>query len=178
MLTAEEAREKWDLDVEAGIFRWVHPKSRRLKHGDIAGSRCRAGKKTYIRIGSHGKLFLAHRMIFLVVNGEWPLCKVDHIDGDGTNNRWENLRLAPYLENHQNRKRYSSNKSGCSGVTWHRWSKRWIARITVGKTIIHLGCYIHKKDAIAARVAANVKYGFHTNHGIERNYRYSSESAC
>lgn len=57
--------------------------------------------------------------------------------------------------------------SGITGVRWHKQSKKWQARIRVDKQLMSLGLYVNLDDAIKAREAANLKYGFHDNHGKE-----------
>ena len=72
------------------------------------------GKYTYISI--YGKRYPAHRLAWLYIYGEWPPDQIDHIDGEPSNNRLDNLRLATNSENQQNRKIASNNTSGAKGV--------------------------------------------------------------
>jgi len=53
-----------------------------------------------------------------------------------------------------------NNKSGTVGVSWSNSKQRWRAVITVNRKKIHLGFFENKERAIAAREAANRKYGF------------------
>jgi len=57
------------------------------------------------------------------------------------------------------------NTSGTMGVSWYKDRKKWYARISSDDEVIFLGMFDHKEDAIAARKAAEVKYGYHPNHG-------------
>lgn len=52
------------------------------------------------------------------------------------------------------------SKSGVTGVRWYPTRKRWGASIRVDGKQIYLGFFVEMTDAIAARQAANVKYGF------------------
>ena len=54
----------------------------------------------------------------------------------------------------------NKNKSGIVGVCWSNSKNRWRAHITVNGKSIHLGFFEEKERAIAAREAANRKYGF------------------
>ena len=58
---------------------------------------------------------------------------VDHIDGDGLNNRCENLREASPTLNQINKKIPKSNTSGYKGVHWDKNANRWRVRVTVAK---------------------------------------------
>jgi hypothetical protein len=60
---------------------------------------------------------------------------VDHVNGDKSDDRIENLRLATPRQNAQNRSMRTINSSGFTGVTWHSQRKKWWVRVTVeGKT--------------------------------------------
>jgi len=51
------------------------------------------------------------------------------------------------------------------GVSFHRRQRKWNARIMVDKKPIHLGSLTTMEKAIEARKEAEIKYGFHYNHG-------------
>jgi hypothetical protein len=91
--------------------------------------------------------------------------QVDHIDGDTYNNRLNNLRVVTCQENTRNAKLPSNNTSGVIGVYWITPNRKWRAAIMVDRKTLYLGYYTNKDDAIEARKAAEVKYGFHENHG-------------
>ena len=80
--------------------------------------------------------------------------EVDHRDRNRTNDAAGNLRLASSTENHWNTSIRSDNKSGCRGVHYQRTRKRWRAHIQVDGKVVHLGEFKRKKDAVAAREAA------------------------
>ena len=66
-------------------------------------------------ISFEGTRYLCHRLAYYLMTGKDPgEMFVDHIDGDGQNNRWSNLRCVTAAENCHNRKTYS--KSGHKGI--------------------------------------------------------------
>lgn len=112
-----------------------------------------------------GRGFRAHRVCWALHYGEWPENEIDHEDHDGFNNRITNLYEKTHAENMQNISMQKHNTSGMCGVHWATRDKRWIAKLNINGQVINLGSFKNKDDAIAARAAANVKYGFHPNHG-------------
>jgi hypothetical protein len=132
-----------------------------------------AGKEAFTAVHNkayfHGsilhKAYLAHRVIWAMEYQEWPKTNIDHINGDGKDNRIVNLRLATQAENTKNSCRPRHNTSGISGVGWHSQTQKWRAFIQVSGKFIHLGLFQELKDAAFARKLAEKKYGFHSNHG-------------
>jgi hypothetical protein len=112
-----------------------------------------------------GKTFFAHRVIWALIHGEWPKDEIDHVRGMSAGNKPPNLREATHLENCKNQKLRATNVSGVIGVSWFKRTNRWHSQIMVNRKQIHLGYFVEKKKAIAARKAGEVKYGFHPNHG-------------
>lgn len=85
---------------------------------------------------------------------------VDHINGDGLDNRRANLRPATNAENNRNRKKRRDNASGFKGVTWHRHSGLWRARIVVDWRERSLGYYTTPEAAaLAYDDAARLDFG-------------------
>jgi len=136
------------------------------KHaGKVAGTSDRAGYRT---IQIHGKPYKAHRVVWAIMNGSWPDGHIDHIDGNPSNNRIENLRVVTRRENHQNMRRRKDNTSGATGVYFRDHIRKWVARIRANDKDNHLGVFETREDAIAARKEAERAHGFHPNHGAER----------
>lgn len=112
--------------------------------------------------------FLAHRIAWLLHYGHWPKYTIDHIDGDGTNNKMENLRDVPIGENLKNtRKRKCNNidDNPYPGVSRRVRRKPWRVKIGVEGKVIYLGSFSTAEEAISAKKDAEKKYGFHPNHG-------------
>lgn len=66
---------------------------------------------------------------------------IDHINGNGLDNRRENLRLCTNAENLRNRGKTKSNTSGYKGVTWHKGDGKYRAQMTYKGKVFHIGCF-------------------------------------
>ena len=73
--------------------------------------------------------YLAHRLAWFYMTGEWPREEIDHRDTNGSNNIWENLRQATSLQNKGNMRLPSHNRSGLKGVSWTSREQKWRAVI-------------------------------------------------
>ena len=89
-----------------------------------------------------------------VIMGEPIGLEIDHIDGDGLNNRRSNLRAATHSENMRNRTQQKNNTSGFKRVCWHKQARKWTAAIKVNGRQKHLGMFDKAEDAHAAYCAA------------------------
>jgi hypothetical protein len=124
---------------------------------------CRCGK--YMHIIIEGKHYLAHRIIWKMMTGSDPSALVDHVDTNGLNNRWKNLRIATDAENIMNSKLSRANTSGIKGVSFDRQNSKWRAHIMVGRKCFNLGRYKSFDDAVAARMrSAELMHGEFARH--------------
>lgn len=158
-MTHDEVRYLFDYDGEWLV--WKNPKAHNLKSGDRAGTYSGG----YRRVRTNTTVsYLEHRLIWLWVHGYLP-GEIDHINGNGHDNRLENLRDVSHKENCRNVKRSKANTSGTTGVGWLAENKKWRAVIWVDEKQINLGSFNCKDAAISARKKAEADYGFHKNHG-------------
>jgi hypothetical protein len=163
MITQDRLKEMLSYDESTGNFIWIkYPYRLTQLVGKIAGSNKGRG---YIRIVIDKQKHYAHRLAWLYVYGSLPELTIDHIDGNTSNNRIENLRCVTHKQNMMNVKKHSSNTSGFTGVTFSKSKLKWVAQIGVDGKGKFLGCFYSKIDAAIARIEANSKYGFHENHG-------------
>lgn len=84
----------------------------------------------------------------------WPL--VDHVNGDGLDNRRVNLRQATNAQNCANKPMHRNNVSGFKGVSPH--GSGWRATITAAGRRISLGTYADPRSAARAYDAAALHY--------------------
>ena len=145
-----------DYDPRTGCLTWKIDRGRGVCAGDSAGWVSQPSGYRMLRI--NGRPHMAHRVAWLLNYGEWPGDQIDHINGDRGDNRIANLRLATNSENAKNRKIQSNNRSGVAGVCWHRRGKKWVAQIRVNGRRRHLGYFVTKHEAIAARRQAEAQY--------------------
>jgi hypothetical protein len=137
-----------------GVFTWRVSPARNVRVGDIAGYHDQRG---YRHIGIGDREYLAHRIAFFYMTGEWPP-EIDHINRDPSDNRWSNLRAVTHAQNMANMSLHSNNTSTYTGVSWHKQRRKWIAQIRVKGRVISLGRYSLPEEARAAYVAASKKH--------------------
>lgn len=77
--------------------------------------------------------------------------EVDHIDGDGMNNRRSNLRPATRSQNLCNQRIRSDNLSGSKGVSWDGKRLKWVARVGLMGVVLR-SRHNTKEDAERARI--------------------------
>lgn len=86
--------------------------------------------------------------------------EVDHVNRNGLDNRRSNLRICTHAQNNFNLPISKRNKTGATGVRFHKRHGKWYAQITVSKKYKHLGCFVEYEDACRARKQAEALY-FH-----------------
>ena len=139
-----------EYDPISGVLKWKETGKGR-RSDKIAGS---INGNGYIQIRLAGTIYLAHRLAWLCVTGEWPENHIDHINGDRSDNRLINLREATPLENAQNNKLRSDNTSGFIGVSAHKASGKWTANIRVNGALRYLGLFDDLSEAKTAYLSA------------------------
>lgn len=177
MITPNYLRECMDYDPQAGVLTWkIRPPfhfsdgTKAAEHQAAIWNAKYAGKEAFLGIGNHGyrtssvggKRFTGHRVAWAIHYGEWPEGEIDHINGNRCDNRIANLRDVSRRENAKN----LATKSGrVRGVYWYPPTSRWAVKIQSDGVQRHIGYFINKNDAIAARQDAERRLGFHENHG-------------
>lgn len=148
MNLVEQVRHFLNYSPDTGVLTWkeIPPRSR-AKKGEVAGSRKTNG---YIRIYLAGKEVFAHRAAWMHFYGEEPEKLVDHINGDVSDNRICNLRLADLAENNWNRQ----EKSSISGACQHKRTGLWTSLIRHRGKRLYLGVFKTKEEAQQAYQAA------------------------
>jgi len=173
--SAKTLRELLHYDHETGLLHWrdrprsyfENEKICLLWNSRWAGKLAFSSKNRggYFRGNIFGATYSAHRVAYAIYHGHWPKEQIDHINGVKTDNRICNLRDVSEAVNHKNTPIYKTNNSGVAGVGWNKRDQKWHSRIKVNKKLKHLGYFDVFAEAVSARKEAEIKYGFHENHG-------------
>ena len=109
-------------------------------------------KRKYIRICHGGKFYYAHRIAWILFHKRKIPKKfvIDHINGNGIDNRIENLRLSDLKGNARNQRPQKSNKSGYRGVSFSKKMNKFRAYIYVNNKQLHIGFFEKSIDAAIA----------------------------
>lgn len=181
-LTQKIIKELIIYNKETGIINWNPRTSKNAKNvacmkafntrfaNKIAGNikkNIKTGRK-YYEIKIFSKKYQSHRIIFLYMTGSFPKNEVDHIDGNGLNNKWENLREVNKSDNQRNRKLNKNNSTGCPGV-YRLANNKYRVKINHDNKELHLGYYNDLDTAIKIRKKYEIIFNYHINHGIDRN---------
>lgn len=150
LISQQELKTRVVYDVEKGEFYWL--KTRIKRYIGQRASYFHPNGYVYLRIGK--RTYFVHRLAWLYVYGQFPTGELDHIDGDKTNNRVNNLRIVTREENMQNQvSAHSNNSTGFLGVKRTR-SGKFTATVKINKRIKHLPTFATAREAHAAYVSA------------------------
>lgn len=143
MTDAEQLKSVLRYDPSTGHFWWRQDrKSGRDMRSSPAGCLTKQG---YIKIRFQKKPVFAHRLAWLYMTGEWPIQQIDHVNGEKSDNRFVNLRLATASQNKANTVIRSDNKTGSKGIQQIRG--KWRAKINFNGKQYHLGVFQTKQAA-------------------------------
>ena len=137
------------FDYRDGALYWRKSSSTLAPAGSKAG--CVNGRG-YLVVGINYKKYLVHRLIW-VMHGNDPVAVLDHINGDTTDNRIENLRASTHTENMCNARRSKRNTSGVKGVSWSKTMNKWVGSVWF-KRKIYTTQPFEQKDQCAEAVKA------------------------
>ncbi len=121
-LTQNKLKELASYNPETGIFTRL-TSSGGNKVGTTIGCLDSLG---YVKCSILGKQTHTHRLAFLYMTGSIPK-EVDHIDGDRSNNRWNNLREVTRGQNQYNSKLHRDSTSNVKGLSYHKENGVWKA---------------------------------------------------
>jgi hypothetical protein len=128
-LTQQQVQELFEY--RDGDLHWKPRTLSRNRPSALNGEKvgCPNGSGYLTMVHDKRKYYL-HQLVFLMHHGYIP-SNIDHIDGNGSNNRIENLRLATVSENMYNTKINTKNTSGFKGVHFNKQKQKWQAKLWV-----------------------------------------------
>lgn len=146
----EELRKNVELKPD-GTLVWKTG-GRGLKRSPGLPAFATATGSGYLQGSFQGTKLMTHRVVWAMHHGEWPDGWIDHINGCRTDNRPENLRIAPAgLSNHN--RRYRSSECGFIGVARSKVcaTPRYISQIQHRGKHHYLGMYKTPEEAARVR---------------------------
>lgn len=155
MIPILQLRELLRYDPEDGCLYWKCHRTANKVKGRKAG---RLQPSGYVYIGINGKTYLAHRITWVILKGVYPSNQLDHINGNRSDNRIENLREATHLDNMRNKGLAVNNTSGKTGVNFNKADKVWRVFIGSGKSVKYIGRFKCYELACLARDEAEILY--------------------
>ena len=181
-LTKERLLEVLEFDESISRFRWrERAGDKRFNNrfaGKLAGSvtRCPTPGLFYRRVHLDEVQYKEHRLVWLYWHGELPKFGLDHLNGDGLDNRIENLRLDSDGVNTRNMAKNVRNTSGYANVSWREDRQKWQVYAQSKTSSIHGGYFAPDELDKAVLKAAELreKLGFSPSHGLTREERKTS----
>jgi len=153
MITQTLVQELFNYDPLTGIVTRKITTNYNSKAGDVVGWKTSGGK--YLAVSIQGKAMYIHRLAYLFTYGYLPKF-IDHINGNRTDNRIDNLRECTQSQNGFNKKSTKS-KSGIKNVVWHKNEKKWHVQITVNRKKHNFGYFKCIKEAEKIAVKARIE---------------------
>ncbi len=156
MVSLKELKKNFSYDAKSGDLIWIQIRRRGASVGDVAGWLSAEG---YRCVTLRGCQYKVHQIAWVWMTGKWPKAAMDHINGDKSDNRFNNLREATREQNSYNVGPRKSNKIGLKGVSIkkERKSRPFVAQIQFKKRKISLGYFDSAEEAHAAYTKAAVK---------------------
>jgi hypothetical protein len=144
-----------EYDPESGLFRWTHSAP-----GRKAFSRAGFRSNRHLSIVFAGHSIKAHRLAWLKFWGNLPTAEIDHINGDGFDNRIANLRECTRSQNCINQKLARDSTTGFKGVHFNQRKQKFEAYIRAGQKRTWLGYFPTAEYASEAyEAAALISFG-------------------
>jgi len=178
-ITPKLVRELLDYKPDTGLFTWRYRgvdwfscnRSWKTWNSRYAGQRAGSvstDKRTgyqFRRVVILGQICKEHHIAWMWMTDEPLPPEIDHVNRDGTDSRWLNLRASTHAKNGRNQSMYRRNTSGVAGVNWHKTHRKWQARCMTNGKSHHLGYFDELDEAGQAVVAFRAEHDFDPEHG-------------
>lgn len=151
---------------DGGLY-WKHDRGSQKCNGKLAGTKTHNGY-IRVRIRELGGSVLAHQIIF-AMHHKYFAEFIDHIDGNKSNNRIENLRAATKSQNNSNRFLQKNNTTGHKNVYWNKKNKNWFVSVNHNSKKKYFGSFNKIDDAlVVADQARKILHGCFANDGVTK----------
>lgn len=151
-MTQEELKLLLQYDKTTGEFTW------KVNRGKVkAGDKIYSSSHGYLYVGINYKKYALHRLAWLYEFGVTPK-EIDHVNGNKSDNRIENLRECTRVQNCQNRIDTKNKSSFIRNVHWHKLAKKWQVRIQYKGKRICIGLFEDLELAELVALEARAKY--------------------
>jgi len=161
MTRTESLRKSFLVDEKGRLIAKQGSMHRPL--GSVVGSLNK--KSGYVQFKLNNKLEYAHRVVFEIIHGYAP-SRVDHINGDKSDNRPCNLRECSSSQNIWNTGLPSTNTSGAKNVHWLPRKRLWQVNIKAHGKYVFRKKFKSFEDAVLASVNQRlIWHGEFANHG-------------
>ena len=154
MLTQKRLKELLEYNPETGIF--IRKTAiAQVKAGSIVGY----SQSGYLAARLDASPYYLHRLAWIYVHGYFPKDQIDHINCIRKDNRIVNLREATDAENRQNMPNLrKDNVTGFTGVSPHKATGKFRARVKINGKEIHLGLFETKEQAYEIHIKEKRKH--------------------
>lgn len=165
----EEARIRECLRLDPGSpsgLTWrIDRRGASHRTGDPAGSLfTRSYGHQCWRAKLDGRTYGIHNIIWLLLHNQWPAdvwpLTIDHINRDGSDNSYDNLRLATQSQQSANRGISVYGTSSYRHVSWNKRDQNWKAdwRHPVSKKMVYAGYHDTEHGAHCAALASRLEH--------------------
>jgi hypothetical protein len=120
--------------------------------GNLAGS-INSQRYRIIKIAINGGIHTIneHRVLWALTHGKWPIDQLDHKNRARGDNLLSNLRESTQLQNSQNTGLRRNNRSGITGVSYEKYSSKWVVQLRLNGHLVYKCRFDNFADAVAAR---------------------------
>ena len=136
---------------KTGVLRWTDPSGYKVQPGSVAGYALKRGN---IIVMIDGRNYQAHRLAWAMHYGTEPPGTLDHIDGNPSNNRIDNLREATPSQNGGTSRKSRRGLKGAYPMSNH-W--RWTTKIRAHGVSRYIGSFDTEVEAHEAYRQAAIK---------------------
>lgn len=141
--------EYLEYDPVSGKLMWLRKRPGVRDMSQEAGTITSGSSTPYRALVLKGMRLKAHQIAFWIMTGSIPEF-IDHKNGYGLDNRWENLRACTKGQNVANASARKTNTSGFKGISFHQGTGKWRAMLRYQGKRINLGLHATPEEASAA----------------------------